>query len=112
MCISRIFCSRWVGLMNLFCTHPGCVEKQTAKMAEGLDPGRTLAKGEFGTSSAFDKYKEKMSLEHLVSSTVCTIRCNFSTNSSSHAHSKRALECAGFGRRLAFAWSEAGTGRP
>ena len=85
-------------------------EKQTAKMAEGLDPGQTLVKGEFGTSSAFDKYKEKMSLEHLVSSTVCIIRCNFSTNSSSHAHSKRALECAGFGRRLAFAWSEVGTG--
>ena len=52
------------------------LEQQTAKMAEGPDPGQTLVKCEFSISSAFDKYKEKMSLEHLVSSTVCTIRCN------------------------------------
>ena len=89
------------------------LEQQTAKMAEGPGPEQTPAKGGFGTSSAFDKYKEKMSLEHLVSSTVCTISCNqgnFSTNSSSHAHSEGTLECAGCGRRLAFAWSEVGTG--
>ena len=46
-------------------------EKQTAKMAEGPDPGQTLAKGEFGTNSAFDKYKEKMSLERFNSIFCC-----------------------------------------
>ena len=44
------------------------LEKQTAKMAEGPDPGQTQAKGEFGT---FDKYKEKMSLEHFNSIFYC-----------------------------------------
>ena len=76
-------------------------------MAEGPDPGQTSAKGEFGTSSAFE---EKMPPEHLVY-VLSDVNGNFSTNSSSHAHSEGALECAGFGRRLAFAWSEVGSGR-
>ena len=51
------------------------LEQQTTQMAEGQDPGQTPAKGEFGTSSSFDKYKEKMSPEHLASSSHC-MYCN------------------------------------
>ena len=47
------------------------LEPQTTQMAEGQEPGQTLAKGEFATSSALDEYKEKMSPEHLASSSYC-----------------------------------------
>ena len=48
--------------MNLTCAHSRVclLEQQTAKMAEEPDPGKTPAKCEFGTSSFFDKYKEKI----------------------------------------------------
>ena len=44
------------GLMNLSCVHSRVcqLEQQTAKMAEGPDPGQTLVKCEFSISSAFD----------------------------------------------------------
>ena len=53
--------------------------------------------------------KKKVSC-HLVSLlyTVYGTRYYFSTNSSSHAHSERALKYAGFGRKLVFAGSEVG----
>ena len=91
------------------------LEQQTAKMAEGPDPGQTLAKCEF--SSTFEMRKEKISSYNLVSllyTAVYAMRCYFyfSTNSSSHAHSERALKCARFGRGLAFAWRQVGDESP
>ena len=113
--------STWVGLMNLICAHSRVclLEQQTKKMAEGQDPGPTPAKSEFIIISAFEICNKNCALS---TDTFYHVYCvyykllytctgYFSTNSSSHAHYERALECSGFGREMAFAWSEVGTGR-
>ena len=47
--------------MNPICTHSRVclVEQQTAKMAEGPDPGQTPAKSEFIIISAFEMRNKK-----------------------------------------------------
>ena len=109
MCIPRKFLQHVGGAHESYLhTFEGVSarEQQTAKMAEGPDPPENR---EFIISSGFEMRKKKVSC-HLVSllDTVYGTKCSFSTNSASHAHYQRALECAGFGRKLVFAWDKVG----